>query len=152
MRWPSPATGIASCPSPGSGSAMSGAVQPLDPADDEVVRACYETHLAAMAADDPFEPPLSLERFTSRLRAGPAESPREGWYVPGEADGAVAAWYQAEYPDPENRDRVWLALTVHPARRRARLGTALLRHVAGRASAAGRRGGTRSSRRKQLAR
>jgi GNAT superfamily N-acetyltransferase len=117
---------------------MSDAVQPLDPADAGVVRACYETHVAATTADDPFEPPVSLDRFTARMRTGPADSPREDWYVAGEADGAVAAWYQAEYPDPENRDRVWLTLTVHPARRRAGLGTALLRHVAGRAFATGR--------------
>ena len=113
-------------------------MQPLNPADPRVLRACYETHIAAMAADDPFEPPVSLDRFTARMRTGPADSPREGWYVPDEADGAAAAWYQAEYPAPENRDRVWLTLTVHPARRRAGLGTALLRHAAGRASAAGR--------------
>ena len=113
-------------------------MQPLNPADPRVLRACYETHIAAMAADDPFEPPVSLDRFTARMRTGPADSPREGWYAPDEADGAAAAWYQAEYPAPENRDRVWLTLTVHPARRRAGLGTALLRHAAGRASAAGR--------------
>jgi len=113
-------------------------MQPLNPADPRVLRACYETHIAAMAADDPFEPPVSLDRFTARMRTGPADSPREGWYVPDEADGAAAAWYQAEYPAPENRDRVWLTLTVHPARRRAGLGTALLRHAAGQASAAGR--------------
>ena len=117
---------------------MSDAVQPLDPADDGVVRACYEAHTAAMAADDPFESPVSVTRFTARLRAEPFDPPRETWCVPSAADGAVAAWYQAEYPDPENRDRVWLTLTVHPARRRAGLGTALLRHAAGRASAAGR--------------
>ena len=114
-------------------------MQPLDPADAGVLRACYETHLAAMTADDPFEPPVSLA-IDSRCGCGrdPSNSPREGWYVPDKADGAVAAWYQAEYPDPENRDRVWLTLTVHPARRRAGLGTALLRHAARRASAAGR--------------
>ena len=39
---------------------MSDAVQPLDLADAGVLRACYETHLAAMTADDPFEPPVSL--------------------------------------------------------------------------------------------
>ena len=55
-----------------------------------------------------------------------------------EADGAVAAWYQASFPDLENRGRVWLTLTVHPARRRAGLGTALLRHAAARAAAHGR--------------
>jgi GNAT superfamily N-acetyltransferase len=117
---------------------MRAAVQPLDLADAGMIRACYETHVAAMAADDPFEPPVSLAIFTVRLRAGSFEPPREAWYVPSEADGAVAAWYQAEFPDPENRDRVWLTLTVHPARRRAGLGTALLRHAAERAAAAGR--------------
>jgi GNAT superfamily N-acetyltransferase/RimJ/RimL family protein N-acetyltransferase len=117
---------------------VSAAVQPLDQADAGIIRACYETHVAAMAADDPFEPPLSLARFTVRLLAGPAEPPREVWYMPGEADGAVPAWYQADFPDPENRDRVWFTLTVHPARRRAGLGTALLRHAAQRAAAAGR--------------
>lgn len=117
---------------------MRAAVQPLDLANAGMIRACYETHVAAMAADDPFEPPVSLAIFTVRLRAGPFEPPREAWYVPAEADGAVAAWYQAEFPDPENRDRVWLTLTVHPARRRAGLGTALLRHAAERAAAAGR--------------
>src|ERR1700733_6777423 len=117
---------------------MRAAVQPLDLADAGMIRACYETHVAAMAADDPFEPPVSLAIFTLHLRAGPFEPPREAWYVPAEADGAVAAWYQAEFPDPENRDRVWLTLTVHPARRRAGLGTALLRHAAERAAAAGR--------------
>jgi GNAT superfamily N-acetyltransferase len=117
---------------------MRAAVQPLDLADAGMIRACYETHVAAMAADDPFEPPVSLAIFTLHLRAGPFEPPREAWYVPAEADGAVAAWYQAEFPDLENRDRVWLTLTVHPARRRAGLGTALLRHAAERAAAAGR--------------
>src|ERR1700746_305490 len=113
---------------------MSTAIQPLDEADAGIVRACYDVHTAAMRAGDPFEPPLSLARFTARLRGGPSDPPREGWYVPDEADGAVAAWYQAEFPDLENRDRVWLGLTVHPARRRAGLGTALLRHAAARAA------------------
>src|SRR5579872_4006562 len=111
---------------------MRAAVQPLDQADAGIIRACYETHVAAMAADDPFEPPVSLTRFTARLRAESFEAPCEAWCVPSEddPDGAVAAWYQAEFPDLENRGRVWLTLTVHPARRRAGLGTALLRHAA----------------------
>jgi len=117
---------------------MRAAVQRLDLADAGVVRGCYDTHIAAMEADDPFEAPISLSRFTARLTAGPAEARREAWYLPDEADGAVAGWYQAEFPDPENRDRVWFTLTVHPERRRAGLGTALLRHAAERAAAAGR--------------
>ena len=117
---------------------MSADVRRLDLADAGAVRACYETHIAAMRADDPFEPPQSLTRFTARLVAGPTEPLREAWYVRDEADGAVAGWYQVDFPDPENRDRVWFSLTVHPARRRAGLGTALLRHAARRAAAAGR--------------
>ena len=119
---------------------MRAVVQPLDQADAGMIRACYETHVAAMAADDPFDPPVSLRRFTARLRAETFEPPREAWCVASEddPDGGVAAWYQAEFPDLENRGRVWLTLTVHPARRCAGLGTALLRHAAERAAAAGR--------------
>ena len=49
---------------------MSDTVQPLNPADAGVLRACYENHVAAMTADDPFEPPVSLDRFTARMRTG----------------------------------------------------------------------------------
>jgi GNAT superfamily N-acetyltransferase len=116
---------------------MSAGVRRLDLADAAIVRGCYNTHIAAMEADDPFEAPISLSRFTARLKAGPAEARREAWYLPGE-NGTVAGWYQAEFPDPENRDRVWFTLTVHPPLRPPGLGTALLRHAAGRAAAAGR--------------
>ncbi len=117
---------------------MRAAVQPLDQADPGMIRACYHVHTAAMAADDPFEPPVAEVMFAARLRSGFSGAPREAWYVPDEANGAVAAWYQAELPDLENQDRVSVAVEVHPERRRRGLGTALLRHAAKRAAAGGR--------------
>lgn len=113
-------------------------VLPLDRSDTETVAACHEVRTAAMRADDPFEPPASAAFFAARLRVGYSDAPMEAWYVPGEADGAVAAWYWAEFPDRENQDRVPLDITVHPELRRRGLGTALLRHAAGRAAAGGR--------------
>jgi len=113
-------------------------ILPLDPADAKTVAACHEVRTAAMRADDPFEPPASAAFFAARLRVGYSDAPMEAWYVPREADGAVAAWYSAEFPHRENQDRVPLDITVHPELRRRGLGTALLRHAAGRASAGGR--------------
>lgn len=117
---------------------MLSTVQPLDAADAGMLRACYATHVAAMTADDPFQPPVAEVMFAARLRTGFSGAPREAWYVPDEANGAVAAWYQAELPDLENQDRVSVAVEVHPERRRRGLGTALLRHAAKRAAAGGR--------------
>ena len=113
-------------------------ILPLDRADTETVAACHEVHTAAMRADDPFEPPASAAFFAARLRVGYSDAPMEAWYVPGETDGAVAAWYWVEFPDRENQDRVPLDITVRPELRRRGLGTALLRHAAGRAAASGR--------------
>jgi GNAT superfamily N-acetyltransferase len=113
-------------------------ILPLDLEDTQTVRGCHEVHVAAMRADDPSDAPSSPAAFGARLAASWSGSPSEIWYVPGEADGAVAAWYRAEFPDLENLDRASLDLVVHPERRRCGLGTALLRHVAGRVAARGR--------------
>ena len=113
-------------------------ILPLDLADTATVHACHQVHDAARRADDPFEPPRSAASFAARLTGNWTGSPRETWYVPGEPGGTVAAWYWAEFPDRENRDRVSGDLVVHPALRRRGLGAALLRHAAGRAAASGR--------------
>jgi len=113
-------------------------ILPLDLADTETVRACFEVHNAAAVTDDPGEPPMSLELFRSRMTEGWSSAPAETWVAAGEADGAVAGWYRAEFPDLENTDRTGLQLVVHPERRRRGLGTALLRHAAGQAADHGR--------------
>ena len=113
-------------------------ILPLDLADTGAVRACLEVHDAAMRADDPFEPPMSLALFRSRLTEAWSGAPAETWIAAGDADLAVAGWYRAEFPELENRDRTGLELVVHPARRHGGLGATLLRHAAGRAAASGR--------------
>jgi GNAT superfamily N-acetyltransferase/RimJ/RimL family protein N-acetyltransferase len=113
-------------------------VQSLDLADTETIRACLDVQDAAMRADDPFEAPVSLELFRSRLMSSWTGAPAETWIAAGDADGTVAGWYRADFPDLENPDRVSLELVVHPERRRSGLGATLLRHAAGRAAASGR--------------
>jgi GNAT superfamily N-acetyltransferase len=109
----------------------------LDLADDAAVRACCEVTEAVRRADDPFEPPRSAAVFHAELGTHWSGAPVEAWYVPGEADGA-SAWYRADFPDLENLDKVFVNLVVAPAWRCRGLGTALLRHAAGRAAASGR--------------
>lgn len=113
-------------------------IVPLDLADTETVRACYDVRNAAAAEDDPFEQPVPLTAFRAGLTASWSGAPREVWMVPAEQAGTVAAWYRIELPDLANVNRASLELVVHPSLRRGGLGTALLRHAAGRASAGGR--------------
>ena len=50
----------------------------------------------------------------------------------------MAGWYYLILPERENRDRAYMYLTVDPSSRRRGIGTALLRHAAGRSAGAGR--------------
>jgi RimJ/RimL family protein N-acetyltransferase len=107
-----------------------------DVTDQETIRACFEVALAAGAADDPQGPPWSLGRLGPWLEY-PAE-PAETWACGDEPGGAVQGWYLLRLPDRENLDRASVFLMVHPAARLRGIGTALLRHAAGRARLAGR--------------
>jgi GNAT superfamily N-acetyltransferase len=110
----------------------------LDPADADVPRACHDVHVAAQVADDPAEPPQSLQVFSAWLRTGWVGNPGEVWFVQSEPDGVAVAWYRIELPDLENRDRAFAVPVVHPASRRRGIGGELLRHAAGRARENGR--------------
>jgi len=113
----------------------------LDPADLDTVRAMHGVELAAQQVDDPQGPPWSARDFQARLTLGPPlAEPSEAWYVPDDSSACVNAWYCVRFPDRENLEWAILMLTVHPAARRHGLGTALLRHAAGRAAATGRTG------------
>ena len=103
-----------------------------DASDRATTQACFEAVRAAGEADDPFGPPWSLGRMRSWAKY-PAE-PAETWLSEDEADGTVHGWYFLTLPDRENRDRAYVYLTVRPASRRQGIGTALLRHAAGRAA------------------
>jgi len=111
----------------------------LDPADAGTVWAILDVERAARTVDDPAAPPWSAASFRARLTLGPPHgSPGETWFAAGTVTGSATGWYRLRLPDLENRDRAELNLTVHPASRRRGLGTALLRHAAGRAEANGR--------------
>ena len=120
-------------------STVEPAVQRVDPADAATVRAMLDVERAALAADDPSSPVWSPRVFQARLALGPPHrDPGEAWCLPDDAAGGLAGWYYLKLPDLENRDWGSLELTVDPAARRRGLGTALLRHAAGRARAHGR--------------
>jgi GNAT superfamily N-acetyltransferase len=113
-------------------------IEQLDFADAGSMRACHAVLLAALAVDEPWEPPLGEHLFRCWLTTGWDGEPREIWLVRGAAEGSVAGWYRLELPDLENLDRAHLMLFVPPGERRRGVGRALLRHAAERAGANGR--------------
>jgi RimJ/RimL family protein N-acetyltransferase len=107
------------------------------PADDaERVRECYEVHRAACQLDAPDMPVMPPLVFDGWLRCGWDGDPRENWVLTDGED--VAGWYALELPARDNAHLAFVLPIVHPARRRRGLGTALLRHAAGRTLASGR--------------
>lgn len=101
------------------------------------VRACYEVYLAGAQVDDPAVPPMPFRSFAGWLALGWTEDPLETWLARTES-GTVIGWYVIALPQRENRHLAALNLVVHPSRRRAGLGTTLLRHAAARARQASR--------------
>lgn len=118
-------------------------IERVDPADDDVMRACHAVHVAAVAADDPHgEPPFSLAMLRATLAPDWGGEPTEAWYVPADVApgpagqcGLVAAVYRIRFPDLENRDRAFMSPVVHPAVRRRGLGLQLVTHARQRAAA-----------------
>jgi GNAT superfamily N-acetyltransferase len=108
-------------------------------ADPAAVQACHEIYLAGIPADDPNVPPMRPRTFAGWLEVGWTEDPRETWLARDDT-GQPVGWYVLSLPHRENRHLAELIPTpiVHPARRRAGLGTALLRHAAQRAAQLGR--------------
>ncbi len=104
--------------------------------DSKRVDACYEVYRATREADDPEVPVMPPRVFLGWLQAGFMGEPRETWLL--EDAAGVGGWYLLELPDRDNKHLALLDLQVPPPRRRHGLGTALLRHAAGRAMAAGR--------------
>jgi GNAT superfamily N-acetyltransferase len=106
-----------------------------DKDDQGVFDGCLAVDRAAWQADDPAGPPRSA-RALRALLTGAAGGGTETWY---ETDGAqVLGWYRLYLPSRENLDVGIVDLVVDPGQRRRGLGTALLRHAAGRAADQGR--------------
>lgn len=101
------------------------------------VRACHDIYLAAARADNPRWPTMTLPVFRSWLTYGWTEDPSQAWLA-RDRTGDVCGLYVLTLPERENRHIARLSPTVHPARRRAGLGTALVAHGARGAHEAGR--------------
>jgi GNAT superfamily N-acetyltransferase len=113
-------------------------VERFDPrADAAAVRACYELHLAVVREDKQRRPPFTERFFRSWLTLGWSEDPSETWLARDGA-GQACGFYMLTLPQRENRHTADLHPEVHPARRRAGLGTALVAHAADHARQAGR--------------
>jgi RimJ/RimL family protein N-acetyltransferase len=111
-------------------------IEQADPSDRVTNLECFEIVRAADEIDDPLGPPWSLQRLRGWLEY--PIYPTETWICRDETTGAAQGWYYMLLPQRENRDRAYLYLDVHPSWRRRGIGTALLRHAAGRAAAGGR--------------
>ena len=106
-------------------------------ADRDVVRACHEMHVAAMPVDVPGEPPMSDRVFAGWLRMHWTGDRPETWLA-REASGAPCGWYSLILPAFENTHLACLVPLVGLPHRRHGIGTALVRHAAGRAHEEGR--------------
>src|SRR5580693_7223016 len=107
-----------------------------DASDRATTQACFEIVQAADAVDDPDGPPWSLNRLRGWLEH--PTDPIEIWIAVDETTGTHHGWCFLRLPERENRDRVNTSVDVRPSSRRRGIGTALLRHAAKRAEAAGR--------------
>jgi RimJ/RimL family protein N-acetyltransferase len=112
-------------------------IEQWDPADERAFQGCHRGHVAAVAADEPVEPPMSAGMYRLHLTEGFDREPGETWAGYDDA-GTVVAHYRMSLPDLENRDRAVLTLIVHPDARRRGYGREMLRHSARRAAANGR--------------
>jgi GNAT superfamily N-acetyltransferase len=114
-------------------------IERFDPAADETrLRAWYALYAAGAPVDEPGGPPMSEGVWTGLKFHGWCAEPRENWLAFDQPGGALLGGYSLELPDQENRSRTLVTLLVDPARRRAGIGTALLRHARARAAELGR--------------
>ena len=112
-------------------------IERFEAGDGKRAGACYEIFRATRLADDPDVPLMPPLVFEGWLRSGWIGDPRETWLIE-DGDG-IGGWYLLELPARDNPHLAYLDMAVRPERQRHGLGTALLRHAAGRALADGRR-------------
>jgi RimJ/RimL family protein N-acetyltransferase len=105
--------------------------------DREWVNACHEMHVAAAPVDVPGEPPMSDHAFAGWLRMHWTGERPETWLA-RVATGAPCGWYSLILPSRENTHLAYIEPLVGLPHRRHGIGTALVRHAAGRAHEEGR--------------
>jgi GNAT superfamily N-acetyltransferase len=113
-------------------------LEQFDPAASEAeVRACHQIYLAGHPIDDPYGPAMSARFFAGWLTLGWTGDRQEVWLA-RDSQGEPFGWYQLSLPQRDNQHLARVTPTMHPAHRRSGLGTALVRHAAGRARESGR--------------
>jgi RimJ/RimL family protein N-acetyltransferase len=105
--------------------------------DRELVRACHEMYVAAMPVDVPGEPLMSDRVFTGWLRLSWTEDRPQTWLA-RDAAATPRGFYLLTLPERENTHLAIFTPLVGLPHRRQGIGTALVRHAAGRAQEAGR--------------
>ena len=106
-------------------------------AEPDRVRDGFRILLACYAVDQPDQPNWSLGTFTAKWVEGFGGGPQQSW-IATDGGGEAVGCYLLTLPDKANLSRANVVLLVPPDRRRAGIGTALLRHCADRARTAGR--------------
>ena len=105
--------------------------------EPERVRDCFRLVRACFPVDQPNQPEWSLASFSAKWVQGFDGSPHESW-IAADASGEAVGCYLLTLPARENVELAHTVLRVPPDRRRAGIGTALLRHCADRARLADR--------------
>ncbi len=113
-------------------------IERFDPQRDlSKLAACYDISQAGWPIDHPDEPSWAFDSFVGKWARGFDTAPRQTWLATDDA-GDPLGCYLLRLPDRENPTMAYCTLTVHPAARRAGVGTTLLAHCAGQAREAGR--------------
>src|SRR5215469_4219729 len=106
-------------------------------ADARALESCHRLVQECIKADQPDQAQWSFGAFRAKWVEGFSGSPQETWFAADDA-GDIVGCYLLTLPDRENLSMASVVLRVGPDRRRAGIGTALLRHCEGRATMAGR--------------
>ena len=113
-------------------------IEPFDgAADARALASCHRLVQECITSDQPDQAPWSLGAFRAKWVEGFGGSPQEAWFA-AEDPGDIAGCYLLMLPDRENLSMARVVLRVASGRRRAGIGTALLRHCEDRAVLAGR--------------
>jgi GNAT superfamily N-acetyltransferase len=99
-------------------------VRPLDPFDDEAMRAWYDVYRAALTHEREFHSAYAFEEVRATFRSDSGATVRHP--LAALLDGRVVGVGGSDLPLLENRSTALVAVCVHPSYRRRGVGTALL--------------------------